>query len=222
MPREIEQKKRPEGLKTPLKMFVLSYEGTVTEKKYFNQLRKSDFFNEIGSIELFPLTKKKEEGDTRPSAVVHRLLKEKNKDKYNKKKDEFWAIVDRDDWETVHGCCFEDIYKDCENNGIKLALSNPCFEIWLLLHLTSINSFSQERKDKIFDNKKDSERPNKNIIQLEIEKYHGRGYNKRPCPEWINNVRLAIERAEELDKGELYPKTIGTDVYKLVQNLIKK
>ena len=52
----------------------------------------------------------------------------------------------------------------------------------------------------------------------------GRGYNKRPNPAvFLPKVVQAIRNAKEIADGEdMYPKTLGSDVYKLVEKLIKK
>lgn len=43
--------------------------------------------------------------------------------------DEVWCVFDRDDHERFH-----DARTMARDNGFQLALSNPCFELWLLLH----------------------------------------------------------------------------------------
>ena len=44
--------------------------------------------------------------------------------------DSVWLVFDRD--EHVD---FELVLSRCKSKGIKVALSNPCFEIWLILHM---------------------------------------------------------------------------------------
>lgn len=43
--------------------------------------------------------------------------------------DEIWCVFDRDDHER-----FQDACTMARDNGLRLAVSNPCFELWLLLH----------------------------------------------------------------------------------------
>ena len=45
-------------------------------------------------------------------------------------KDEVWAVFDRDEHPQ-----FEEAVRLCEQNGVKVGRSNPCFEVWLILHL---------------------------------------------------------------------------------------
>lgn len=44
--------------------------------------------------------------------------------------DEVWAIFDRDEHDR-----FFDAVNKCEGYGIGVARSNPCFEVWLILHI---------------------------------------------------------------------------------------
>lgn len=43
--------------------------------------------------------------------------------------DQVWAVVDKDKHHD-----FESSIKKCQNVGIGAAYSNPCFELWLILH----------------------------------------------------------------------------------------
>ena len=62
MPREPIPLIRQGGHFDAEKLFVLSYEGTVTEKKYFQDFRDSEYFNNNGLIEIFPLKRPKNKG----------------------------------------------------------------------------------------------------------------------------------------------------------------
>ena len=54
MPRERTPLVRKSGFLEAEKFYVLAYEGDVTEKKYFEDLRQSPMFNNSGSIETIP------------------------------------------------------------------------------------------------------------------------------------------------------------------------
>ena len=43
--------------------------------------------------------------------------------------DRAWAVFDRDDHP-----CFDEAVALCESNGVGVARSDPCFELWLILH----------------------------------------------------------------------------------------
>lgn len=44
--------------------------------------------------------------------------------------DQVWAVMDRD-----HHPEFENVIAMCRARGVEVARSNPCFELWLVLHL---------------------------------------------------------------------------------------
>ena len=221
MPREPIPLIRKGGHIDAEKLFVLSYEGTVTEKKYFQDFRASIHFNNNGLIEIVPLKRPKDKGSDPFS--VKKLLTWAKKEYGFKITDEFWLIVDRDDWESIHKLSFEDLVNECKNeDNFYLAMSNPCFEIWLVLHLKNLSEFTEEEQAFIFENAKIG---NKNYIDILVAQLQGgdRGYNKKPNPSiYLPLTKTAIERAKSIDNlEEDYPKSIGTHLYKLVEKLIK-
>jgi len=151
-------------------------------------------------------------------------LSQAKKDYNFKSTDEFWLIIDRDDWETIHLLDISALVEDCKKEkNFFMAMSNPCFEIWLILHLTPLSTFSEDEQRAIFENKKIS--ANKNHIDEVLANCikNGRGYNKTPDPRlFLPKVYDAIVNAKRIASTEEdYPSRIGTDVYKLVEKLIK-
>jgi RloB-like protein len=221
MPREPIPLIRKGGFIDAERLFVLSYEGTVSEKKYFEDFRNSDLFNNSGLIETIPLKRPKNRG-TDP-INVKKLLQEAKRDYRFKDSDEFWLVIDRDDWETIHKHSFDSLVNDCKaEKNFYLAMSNPCFELWLILHFVDVRELTKEEQIAILDNAKISNA--KNHIDIVLGNLQGKGYNKRPdstifLPLTIN----AIERAKAIDNLlEDYPKSLGTHLYKLVEKLIDK
>ena len=209
------------GLVDAEKLFVLSYEGTVTEKKYFQDFRASEYFNNNGLIEIVPL--KRPNGKGSDPFSVKKLLNWAKKEYGFKISDEFWLIVDRDDWESIHKLSFDDLVAECKKEeNFYLAMSNPCFEIWLVLHLKNLSEFTQAEQDLLLENAKVSS--SKNHIDIVVGELQGgdRGYNKRPNPNiYLPLTNTAIQRAKSIDTlEEDYPKSIGTHLYKLIEKLI--
>lgn len=220
MPREPLPLIRQGGFKDAEKLFILSYEGTISEKKYFNDFRDSVFFNDSGLIEIVPLKKEKNSG-TDPLSVKSLLKKAKSKYRF-KKTDEFWLIIDRDHWETIHKINFDILVADCnKEDNFFLAMSNPCFEIWLIMHLKDINEYNEAEVNLLLENVSVSSK--KNHIDVVLGDLQGRGYNKRPNPNtFLPLTKTAIERAKNLDNtNEPYPKTLGSHIYKLIEKLLK-
>jgi hypothetical protein len=221
MPREPIPLIRQGGFLDAEKLFILSFEGSVSEKKYFIDFRNSEWFNDSGLIEVIPLKRPKNAG-TDPISVKNLLKKAKSEFRF-KPTDEFWLIIDRDHWENIHNINFANLVQECKNeNNFYLAMSNPCFEIWLLLHLKDIDEFSSTEKQQIFDNPKIGSK--KHYIDKVIEAIQGRGYDKSPNPRvYLPNIKIAIQRAKDLNiNDEDYPTQLGSHIYKIIEKLIKE
>ena len=222
MPRESTPLIRKSGFLEAEKFYILAYEGDVTEKKYFEDLRQSSMFNNSGSIETIPL-KKESKGGNSPLDV--KKLLSKAKAEYNfRATDEFWLIIDRDDWAKIHHVDFEALYDDCEKEkNFFIALSDPCFEFWLILHLRKLEDIAEADKGKLLENEKVSAKHNFIDLYLADCIGDGRGYNKRPkASVFMPKVKEAIENAKLIrDLGKRIPGGLSTDVYKLVEKLIK-
>lgn len=222
MPRESTPLVRKSGFLEAEKFYVLAYEGDVTEKKYFEDLRQSPMFNNSGSIETIPLKKERNAGN---SPLDVKKLLSKAKAEYNfRATDEFWLIIDRDDWEKIHHVDFDALYDDCEKEkNFFIALSNPCFEFLLILHLRKLEDIADGDREKILENEKVSVKHNYIDLYLADCIGDGRGYTKRPkASVFMPRVKVAIENARMIrDLGERIPGGLSTDVYKLVEKLIK-
>lgn len=222
MPRESTPLIRKSGFLEAEKFYILAYEGDVTEKKYFEDFRQSSMFNNSGSIETIPLKKESKCGN---SPLDVKKLLSKAKAEYNfRATDEFWLIIDRDDWENIHHIDFDALYDDCEKEkNFFIALSNPCFEFWLILHLRKLENIAEADKGKLLENEKVSAKHNFIDLYLADCIGDGRGYNKRPKTSvFMPKVKDAIENAKLIrDLSKRIPGGLSTDVYKLVEKLIK-
>jgi len=220
LPREPIPLIREGGFLEAEKLFILSYEGEKTEVKYFNNFRHSEFFNNTGIIEIVPLKRVKNSG-TDPFSVK-KLLKEA-KDNYPfKETDEFWLIIDRDDWETIHHLSFEKLVADCQKEkNFFLAMSNPCFEIWLIMHLKDIADYNKRETINLLKNASVSRK--KNHIDIVLGELQGFDYNKTPKSTiFFPLTKVAIERAKKInDPNSPYPTSLGSHVFKLMEKLIK-
>lgn len=121
-------------------------------------------------------------------------------DKNKNPGDIFGIVIDKDKWE------LQEVVKHCAEKGYKVFLSNPCFELWLLLHFEDVSSFPESEIEKL---KKDSERKHKHVYKL-LQKHvkHGKT-NLLFESEYLNRVNDAISNA----------KKITTDLNKLVNEV---
>jgi hypothetical protein len=195
----------------------LAYEGNLTEADYFEKLKESARFNDE-QIHLLSLKRKKGDTNSAPNHVFKKLKNEAKEEFNFKSPDELWMIIDRDEWKGI-----DKISELCKEEGnFFLALSNPCFEFWLLLHIKDITDYSHEELNVIFENKKVNN--TKTHLKQLLGTLLDEGYNEsRPRSQrFFSNIDLAISRAKSLDNlNEDYPSYLGSHVYKLVERIIK-
>lgn len=115
-------------------------EGKVTEVGYFKDLRRA-FSNPSVRVEIDPR-------HGAPRALVQRairLRKEAEAAAQRREDDtyrysEVWCVFDVDDHPDL-----EPLRQEAEQNGISLAISNPCFELWALLHFQNHTSYIERQ-----------------------------------------------------------------------------
>lgn len=217
MPREREDIFRESNTKIKEKVIVLAFEGNDTERIYFDELKSHVKFND-DVIYLHLLSRPKNDTNSAPIHVFNKLKKEA-KEEYNfNSQDELWMIIDKDRWKNI-----ESIIGFCKAQGnMFVAGSNPCFELWLLLHIKEISELSEVEIKAILNNKKVSK--NRTYIEKFLSDLLSDGYNKsNPIPSrFLPTIDDAIRQAKALDNlSEDFPSSIGSHVYKIAENVIK-
>jgi len=206
----------------PKKAFIISCEGENTEPEYFKTLKNilSDYINALVKIEIVPKL-----SGSAPSNVVNDLqdyIKEK-KDKYGYEQnyDEFWIVIDREKQETRKENILK-ILPICESDDIKIAIVNPVFEFWLILHLVD-DILSKYTNIELYENKKISTK--KRFLDKELSGILG-SYSKKAdkFPKEIisiENIKRAIEQ-EKLFENEVEKiiDNLGSNIGKLVGKIV--
>ena len=134
---------RIEGVKSS-RLIVIAAEGRATENIYFEAMRQKLCATNVQLVVL------NREDDNSNPANVHRQIKD-FMDEYNiLDDDQLWIVIDRDDWKEK---MLADIAQLCQqNSNLRFCMSNPCFELWLILHLEDIEDYSEEDKKNLFEN----------------------------------------------------------------------
>lgn len=133
--KQLSHETRKPETKVGLKSYLIACEGECTEPNYINGLVKHQKLIQkiaIGTeVVIVP------HGATDPYGVLNELLNVPDKDRF----DEFWIVIDRDEVELKKkgygGHTKENFNKaidESSKNGVNVACSNPCFELWLVLH----------------------------------------------------------------------------------------
>ncbi|MCR4889319.1 MAG: RloB family protein [Ruminococcus sp.] len=236
------------------KIIFISCEGSVTEEEYFNMFsalypkiqNRIHFVSVKEDILSIPVEKRteaqnKELRKSSPDQLLKKLLDFRNdptkKAKYdfdNYDEDEFWIIADIDD-HTEGGKLrsWNNTLSQCDSNGCKYAISNPFFEIWLLLHhddaLTDEDDPNSDSHWAVTDSHKYEK------TSHFTDRLNDLGFPLSPDqpdlpPKHINpehytkeKIKNAIDRAKKLDTPPctVYPTTLGTTVYKLVKSIVE-
>lgn len=138
----------------PAKILV-AYEGAVSEKEYFLELKHKIPRQFVNLINFIPVSKT---DDTRssPSQVLDDLLKSEhyNQKSVSKGLDYAFLVIDKDHhFDDTHARDSIQTLKLCKQKNITVVCSTPSFDLWRLLHASDVSAYSVEEKDKILENK---------------------------------------------------------------------
>lgn len=115
MARNRELRRRGPRRETPPRFFLVC-EGRNTEPGYFKALGL-----------IFPRVRIEiEAGAGDPFAIAEKCAR---RSREAERRDRVWAVFDRDTHER-----FQEALDVCREDGAGVARSNPCFEVWLILH----------------------------------------------------------------------------------------
>lgn len=204
----------------PNELYYIAFAGEgKTEYEYFDKI--IDNAEKLGIskyIKIEPL-KTDDENDTQshPLHIIELLHERKDNFNFGYEPHEIWMVVDRDR-QNVKKDQLIQIIKTCQKEGYNLALSNPTFELWLLLHITNIEEYD---RDEILKNRKIGK---KRFLEKEIGKLCN-GYRKPRIPFELDATMLneAIVKAKKLeyDNFQLIDK-LGTNVFVLLEHILNK
>lgn len=124
--------------KPPRKRFVIICEGARTETDYFNHLLKEwrSLFKKVDEYVSIEIRSPKEvEGNEPPTLIEDAVQKlhetEKAKTMWDKSS-RIWCVFDVEAVGRREN--LTNSVRAAKGKGIKLAISNPCFELWFYLH----------------------------------------------------------------------------------------
>lgn len=138
--------------------------------------------------------------------------------KYTKDSDEFGVLIDRDMLTHSEANMLECI-KHCQERGYSCYIANPCFEFWLLLHLSDVNVEYGERLDTIKENPKISDHHTFVSKEVSYKAHHGKS-NINFEKNYMLNVDAATERAKEFANNEQdLIDNIGCNLFQLIEKL---
>lgn len=200
MSKTLKRFKRKSEFRNLRPVIVISTEGKETERQYFTMpaFRSSEL---SVFIKIIPRDTK-----SNPKYVLKDMEEYISKNG-TRKGDRHWLVLDKDNWSDDK---LQKLYEwSIAKSNRGLAVSNPQFEYWLLLHFEDGNDISNKTEC------------------LNRLGNHCQSYNKSNLPVHrfnITNVKEAIQRAKSKDNPqcEKWHETTGTTVYRLVEIILNK
>jgi hypothetical protein len=202
--RQFESLGRKVENRNPKKKITIYSEGKNTETDYFKEMGRK-FRNTVVDIEIIggagvPLT-------IAEKAVEAALSTRRGKRRQSyAKNDEFWAVFDRDQHPNV-----PEAISHCKNADINVAFSNPCFEVWLILHFQDY-----DRPDHHHDVQRHLE-----TICGDYDRTKRKTTDCRKLMQFIiqaeNRAEKQFGRRNEEGRGQLHPPF--TTVYELTRRI---
>lgn len=203
-----------------LKIYLIACEGECTEPNYLQGLVKHQKKNKKIAAGTEIRISKHSHSD--PRGVLQDLLDTPNREQF----DESWIVIDRDPVEYkgkgIGGHSkenFEIAIKDSKENNVKVACSNPCFELWLVLHF-EYRDTSCTRDDiqkKALEKINTLLEPKAKIKNVDDMKSLTNIYDLVK-----DKVFTAKKYAEKLKQNDLDNVNPSTGMYKLLESLMSK
>lgn len=201
------------------KLIIIAAEGEFTEKIYFEALRKHARNSRV-HIKILERDEENKHNSS-PEYVLEQLMQYKTENPIEQD-DELWLVIDRDRW-TIKS--ISAVAQRCvQDPSYHLALSNPCFELWLILHIVDVSLESEEEKIKIQKNRREKKNTDpylKRKLRALLGSYSESNYD---ADQLVIQVAEAIMRAEALEKNKnaRWPQGLGTHVYKLTKSIMNQ
>jgi hypothetical protein len=129
--------RRRVGSRKPRRTLLVFCEGQRTEPEYLEALRREPSVREAAAVDL---QVQRDVGGSAPLTLVNAAVEAKSRSEQEEGEiDEIWCLFDVE-WPANHPKLHEAVMV-ARANGIRLGISNPCFELWLVLHFDDQTAF---------------------------------------------------------------------------------
>lgn len=200
-----------------ISLVVVATEDTYAAKQYLDALQAHGLVDR-SRVEIITLPTL--DGRSSLGALLDRLQDRQEKFAVRLAEDQCWAVFDVDHHQDAK---LSTAAKTATSRGFRLAGSNPCFELWLLLHLTDDISGLASGSESPHGAARACEQRLHETLQVGDPR--ARGYEKTRIGAArfavLDRVQAAIARARALSPatGAPWPAAVGTHVYALIDGL---
>lgn len=171
--------KRKVAVRVPRKTVLVFCEGEKTEPEYLRALKRQPFVRDVAAVDL--RVEPRHEGAA-PMTLVSAAVDARSRAVSEEAEiDEFWCVFDVE-WPVNHPNLHQAI-ELARRNDIQLAISNPCFELWLVLHFRD--------QDGWLDNQQVSR------IRWQLDGSSGKGLDPAKYMPLIKDAASRASRLEE-------------------------
>ena len=179
--------RRRVAFRRPRKTLVIFCEGTRTEPEYLDALKRQPSVRDVAAVDI---RIEAGPGQSAPKTLVSMAVEARSRAIDEEAEiDEFWCAFDVE-WPRNHPGLRE-VVERARQNDIQLAISNPCFELWLILHFQDHNAW--------LDN------DNARRLRRRLDGSADKGLNTARYMPLVND---AMRRAVTLDKRHLRNGTV--------------
>jgi len=178
----------------PKKKFFIACEGEKTEYKYFKGVMEHRSELSISPfVEVIPVRHETCTGSNPLQILDEAKQALEHSDHYFMATDKLCIIVDRD-MHSFQELQYDELLQKSKEEGFFLAISNPCFELWLLLHYSDLSEYDLQtiRTNRKIGNRTQTE-------QFLMEKLGG-SYNKTRLKfsiRFLDRIETAIKNASK-------------------------
>lgn len=189
------------------RVFVIATDDTYAPEQYFKHLP-------LPRVKVVVLPTPVDSGLSSPSHVVERLkngFRTVSQKKQVQGGDEFWVFLDTDHHlrdTNLRGTL--DALQTARQAGFEIAISNPCFELWLLLHHADVAPGSDFAGCAQVEQR----------LRKTLGQYNKSSIKAGQFP--LERVPVAIRRARVLETAPEapWPPHVGTRVYRLLERAL--
>ena len=178
------------------RVFVIACEGEKTEAAYFSHMTQG-----LRRVRVLPLPTGKD-GQSSPAHLVERL----NQNVGQFSEAQAWLVLDSDHhFEPNHRPGTQAALDEARQRGYQVAVSNPCIELWFVLHWEEVTAPCDEP-----------------FCTTRLKELMSSYTHSRYNPEELRaGLAKAIERARALDSApeQQNPSNPGSHVYRLMDAL---
>ena len=212
---------RPKGNEEPKSKYYIISEGDNTEIQYFCGIRNnSEDLNIKSLIEIVPVENDEdEEGQSHPKRKLDNFNKSLGEGKFTYKAnfDKAIFVIDRDP-QNLSKEQLDEFIKKCEKDGYYVCLSNPTFELFLLMHDDKV--FDLDRQEML-ENRRETRR-SKRFLEVKLSEIFECNKRNIDFEKFKPNIKKAIKNEKQFcEKLDGLKNELGSNVGILLDTIIE-